>query len=455
MRLRTHTSTRSESHALVGLVAVSALVLAVLVLILALGDQRRLDVTLASPAERDSVPSTVSEIAISFNREPNHGAVEAAFSLVPQAEGTLRWRGRTLLFVPGRALDTGPYVVRITAGTLGRADEPMEDDFELHFTVREPGVAAIVSDGAVERLVELRSDGRQRDLASAPRISSFAVAPGGAEVAVVSSDKEGWGTLSLVDLATGNSAPVVQSAQISIGGVAWSPDGGTLVVIRRDKLPSGIEGTPRAWLLRRNGEFVAPIDPDGNPSLYPSWSPDGQQLGYVSPSDAKMVVRNLTTEETHVVGQPRGGAMSWSPDSTMVAFEAVPETSAVSSSQPQPVRVVSLDGTYDRSFGTTEDVRLAPKFWDKTTIVSLKRGIGSQGGGTELVFESLTDASVLRSIHLTGGADLILDWDLDRSRRTLLYAVLTAGHVSTFELDLESGSRTKLPIDGNSPRWIP
>lgn len=279
------------------------------------------------------------------------------------------------------------------------------------------------------------------------------MAPDGTEIAVVTADAAGLGGLALVPLGGGAAQSLVQVPTINIGGVAWAPDGSALLVIRRDRLPSQIEGVPRAWLLRRGGEFVGPIDPDGAPSLNPSWSPDGQALAYVSPSDARLVVRNLTTEETTVLGQPRGGAASWSADSQVIAFESVPSTTL--SNPPQPIRVRSLDGIIDRTFGVAGEVRSAPKFWDGETVASLRRRFGDAGGGTELVFESIATGDVIRAFPLTGGADLILEWDLDPTRRKVVYAVRAANGTRTFELDLESGQRREIATAGTNPRWIP
>ena len=422
---------------------------------LALGDQRRIAVVLAAPSEGEAVPATVREVALTFDVEPDRQAIEATFRIEPEAPGVFRWRGRTMVFTFEQSLPVGDYRVVVPAGNIGRGSEPMEDDFSLTFRVREPGFAMIISTDTGQALVEVR-EGEQRTLVQAPRIIDYAISPDGSQVAVVvAATTDGVTRGGLVMVPTDGSPPqsLVQSPDINLGGVTWSPDGTSLLVVRRDALPGGGEGVPRAWLLRITGEFIAPVDPDGNPSLNPTWSPDGQHLAYVSPSDGRLVVYNLTTQVLQDMGQPRGGRAEWSPDSQMVAWESVPRTEG--SNPIQPIRVKSLDGSFDRSFGEPGETRLAPKLLDNETVVSLRRQVGSGARGTELVFESLDDGRQLRAIFLSGGTDLVLEWDLDPARERVVYTVQTGQQRTTFVLNLESGDREPIDVSGDRPRWLP
>lgn len=429
--------------------------MAILVVALALGDQRRIAVVLATPADGEAVPATIREVAITFDVEPDRETVESSFRIEPAAPGVFRWRGRTMVYTFERSLPVGDYRIVVPAGNVGRGSEPMEEDFSLTFRVREPGFAMIVATETGQALVEFR-EGEQRTLVEAPRIIDYSISPDGSQVAViVAATSEGTTRGGLVTVPTDGSAPqsLVQSPDINLGGVTWSPDGTSLLVVRRDALPGGGEGVPRAWLLRITGEFIAPIDPDGNPSLNPTWSPDGQHLAYVSPSDGRLIVYNLTTQVLQDMGQPRGGRAEWSPDSQMVAWESVPRTEG--SNPVQPIRVKSLDGSYDRSFGEPGETRLVPKLFDNDTVVSLRRTVGAGARGTELVFESLDDGRQLRAIFLSGGTDLVLEWDLDPAKGRVVYTVQTSQQRTTFVLNLESGDREPIDVSGDRPRWLP
>lgn len=438
---------------MLGITAICALLLAVT---LVLGDQRRIAVVLASPASGDAVPSTVREVALTFDVEPNRGAVESAFRIEPDAPGVFRWRGRTMVYTFVRSLETGDYRVVLPAGDLGRGSEPLLEDFSITFSVREPGLAMIVATEDGQELVEVR-DGVSRTLARAPRIIDYAISPDGSRVAVVvAAEIDGQGTRGGLVMVPTDGSPaqsLVQSPEINLGGVTWAPDATALLVVRRDTLPGGGEGVPRAWLLRITGEFIAPVDPDGNPSLNPSWSPDGQYLAYVSPSDGRLIVYNLSTQALLDMGQPRGGRPEWSPDSQLVAWESVPRSEGAN--PPQPIRVKGLDGSLDRSFGEPGETRLAPKILDGDTVVSLRRQVGAGARGTELVFESLRDGRQLRSIFLSGGTDLVLEWDLDPAKERIVYTVQTGQQRTTLILELATGEREQTVISGDRPRFLP
>lgn len=433
---------------------VTALVAGAVLVALLLGDQRRIRVAFVQPDAVTPAPVTLREVAITFDREPDRAAVEAALAFEPPLEGTTRWRGRTLVFVPAGPLPPGVYTVRLAAGALGRAGEPFDGPLEHRFTVREPGVILIRPGPDGEELVEVRAGAESRILARAPRFIDAAVAPDGSRVAVVVAGEDGRGSLALVDVAAGTAQALIFDPAYNIGGVSWAPDGSTLAVVRRDRLPGGEEGVPRAWLVRLGGEFVATLDPDGLPSLGPAWAPDGQHLAYISPSDARLVVVNLATQERVELGQPRGGLPAWAPGSRLIAFESVPR--GVAGALPlQPVRVLSLDGAVDLTLGREGETRSAPRFLDDETVLTLRRVIGGQRTGTDLVFESTRDGRQPRAINLEAGTGLILHWDLDPLGRQVVFTVQSAAGVATWTLDLATGERRQLEVAGTTPRWLP
>jgi hypothetical protein len=82
-------------------------------------------------------------------------------------------------------------------------------------------------------------------------------------------------------------------------------------------------------------------------------------------------------------------------------------------------------------------------------------GSATKATTTELVFESLTTGSLVRSIFLAGGPDFVTGWDLDPSHSKVVLALRTAARTTTIELDLESGDRKEVPVVGEQPKWLP
>lgn len=449
------TSIRSERGVWLALAVVTAGCLAVLIVTVALGDQRTFGVVLTNPAEGSEVPSTLPSITFTFDREPDREAIERNLRVDPPAEGATRWRGKTLEFVFAASLPVGTTTFTIDPGTLGRNGEPMHDPFVLSFAVREPGLVVQTGDQETARLVLIREGAEDMVLAADFRISDFHVSPDGSQVAVVTSDEELHSRLLLVDSRTGEQTVVVDSPEINIGSVAWSPDSQTMLVVRRDSLPGGSEGVPRIWLMRRSGEFLGPVDPSGEPTLSATWSPDGQAVAYLAPATGQLLVRNLATDEAENLGQPRGGAPAWSTDSTYVAFASVPPETASGGLLLQPIRVKEPGGEYDRLFGSENELRSQPGFYDEDTLLNLRRRIDEHNIGTELLFESLADGSLERTILLATGSALVTAWDIDATRRYVSWTTQFGNTSTITTLNLESGERAELELKGTRADWIP
>lgn len=453
-RRQIRTSIRNQGAALLALGFVTVVCLSVLAAVVALGDQRRISVVLTNPDDGGLAPGTLRSIAITFSEEPRTAAVEAAFSIEPPILGAPRWRGKTLEYLLREPLAAGNYTVRIESGALGRAAEKLAEPYQFGFTVREPSLLLITHEDGGERLVEVRDGTAVRRLAEATRVWDFAVSPDGSSVAVVTGEREGGTRLALVDTVSGQAADLVDTPSVDISKVSWSPDSLALLVVRREVTPEGTRGVPRAWLMRLTGEFVTPIDVDGEPSLSPTWSPDGQSIAYVAPATGRLRVFSLATQEVLNAGQPRSGAVVWSPDSSMLAYEGVPAKQLVSN-PAQPLRVVALDGSVDVSLGEAGETRSQPQFLDNSTVMSLRRQVGGGTRGTELVFESLPEGAQLRTLQLTAGSEIVLSWDLDPTGRSVVYTVQVGTTLTTLTMDLESGRRDVVRPAGVAPTWLP
>ena len=299
----------------------------------------------------------------------------------------------------------------------------------------------------------VREDGSQpRDVIIAQRVRGYDISPDGRTVAVIAQD-ENKPRLKIVDIATGAARLVVDADKTFVGSVTWSVDGQALAVMRRDILPDGSFGVPRLWLMRPTGDFVGQLDPEGKPALAPVWSPDQQRIAYISPATGELIVRNLTTQEGQVLGNPRGGQPAWSVDSKLVVFESIPAGAQTGTLPPQPIHIEALDGSTKRDIGVPGEIRGNPVFLDAATVLSVRRLVGDPQAPSDLYFESVVDGRLVRTLRLSDH-EYVYDLSLDPARRQALY---TAGDTETsvYRLDLTTGERQLVAAAAQRPRWLP
>ena len=377
MRLRIRTSIREERPALLALGGVTAVVLAVLAAVFLLGDQRTVRIVATTPSDGATVSGTTPVFSLTFGTLVDRAEVERRLTITPASQFSTRWRGRTVELALSGSLPPASYTVSVAAGAIGANGESLSNTFELRFRVRAPGIVYATGDAPQERLV-VREDGSQpRDVIIAQRIRGYDISPDGRTVAVIAQD-ENKPRLKIVDIATGAARLVVDADKTFVGSVTWSVDGQALAVMRRDILPDGSFGVPRLWLMRPTGDFVGQLDPEGKPALAPVWSPDQQRIAYISPATGELIVRNLTTQEGQVLGNPRGGQPAWSVDSKLVVFESIPAGAQTGTLPPQPIHIEALDGSTKRDIGVPGEIRGNPVFLDAATVLSVRASLATR-----------------------------------------------------------------------------
>jgi len=114
-------------------------------------------VAAVSPADYEIVepPQTVR---VSFTRPMDEASVEAAFTIQPAIDGSLRWERNTLVFAPiaGRLAESTDYAVALGPGmTTADGTQPLPHGYRWSFqTTETPRVVQFNSYGANLRMVE-------------------------------------------------------------------------------------------------------------------------------------------------------------------------------------------------------------------------------------------------------------------------------------------------------------
>ena len=294
-------------------------------------------IALAAPvAVAGALAAAGAEPAFVFVSVDETGVDEVRYIEVVRADGT----GRRKL-TQGESASWAPDGSRIAFAAY-REDTGSRDLF-----VRR-------ADGTQQtRLTRTPDDERSADWSPDGQLLAFTGDRNGAlEVRVVAPDGTGERTIS-------------PGAHLS-----WSPDGSRLASVRGPEIwVTRLDGSSRVSVARLQEEV------QGQPTEWPVWSPDSSRLAYIFDGDLWVVPatggtpRALTNRK-----DDRAQQVSWSPDSTTIAYVRRPEN---------PNSVPTL-WVADPTRGTTHrlgDVGAIDPVWtpDGKTIVFVRGGVGNCG----------------------------------------------------------------------------
>ena len=176
-------------------------------------------------------------------------------------------------------------------------------------------------------------------------------------------DSEGNGLEQLTNLPDGACQP------------DWSPDGNQLVFISPCLKRQEIHKGSGLFTINRNGSGLTPLISVPGGDFDPAWSPDGKKIAYTSLRDNENIphiyIYNLEDKtDVRVSGDvSRDRRPNWSPDGSLIAFETVREGAA-------RVYTMQPDGSDLKQFSDNERAGAMPEWSPSGNII-----VFSQGGG--------------------------------------------------------------------------
>ncbi len=148
----------------------------------------------------------------------------------------------------------------------------------------------------------------------------FAPSPDGRLIAYGALGEMGFSDLRLIDVVSGEERPLLACENASCSGPSWSSDGKYLAYTRRsvNAFASGVLSPPRIWLLDVASGETAPIFSDSQRlGLDARWSVDGEWLCFVAPEEQMLAVISLSSgpadesEQTAFYPSATGETCNW------------------------------------------------------------------------------------------------------------------------------------------------
>ena len=295
----------------------------VVVGVILIGDQVGARIVRTLPESNGSVSAT-GRVVIEFAQEMDRASVESGFSLEPTLNGRSFWQGKALTFVPDQPFARATtYTAQLAAGVRSANGQTIKQTVIWQFTVREPAVIYIAPASESRELWSLSKGTANPLTATGGAIYDFAVAPNGDRVAYSVANKQSGLDLWLMNRAGSNQRVLVECAADRCTAPSWAPASDRLAYSR--ETVSGVAGgphsPPRVWILDLSTGQTAPLYQDSQLLGYgPAWSPDGKYIAAWDGSVGSIRDLDLQTNETILLPSQSGAPGSWSPDGQTMLF---------------------------------------------------------------------------------------------------------------------------------------
>ncbi len=259
--------------------------------------------------------------------------VEGYVRLEPETAVRAQWQGTTLQIWPEKALTAGKtYTLILAKGAPGPNGQVTRREGRWEVRVRSAQVMYLHPAQSPD-LWRAALDGSpaQALTQSGGKVFDFGVSPSGRWAAVSIRNDTAGVDIWRVSREGGAGEILVSCGKEMCTNPAWSPDERQLAYSRRRvSSTTGQPGLPRIELLDLASGQAAPLYADPEVSGFePVWSPDGQRLAFFDGMAGAIRIVSLSGgEEDLLLPSQMGMVGSWSPDGRRMAYLDMQLTSA-------------------------------------------------------------------------------------------------------------------------------
>ena len=268
---------------------------------------------------------------------------------------------------------------------------------------------------------------------------------------VFRSDRDGEPDLFTLDVVTGATTKLTNSAGFAELQPAWSPDGGRILYVRRARL----SGRPDLFVMNSNGRGRTRLTSTPVPERDPSWSPDGTGLVYAArtaPGEPFRIflARADGSGREQLTSQKAGSdrAPVWSPDGTRIAF-----VSDRVGGFPE-LYLMNADGTGVKRLTTNALIDANPSWSPDGTRVVFERCC--ENGTSDLFTIDVTTRAEVSVTASASSQEFDPSWSPDGTRIAYAGFEVGQGNIDIWVVNADGSSPLRLTQQAGpdlSPDW--
>ncbi len=274
-------------------------------------------------------------ITLTFSEPVDPAMAESLFDIQPSMNGTFRWvDSRTLQFASALPfeLDT-VYKLTLRSGVLSQEQHKLKNDLSWNFQVRPPLVAYLNTQNQQSSIwvTDLNNTLPQPLTDESVKVIGFDSSRDGEFIVFYSTNAQGGIDLWRVSRAGNDMAVLMDCGRDRCTAPAISPDG-MRVAYSRELAGPGPDlpyGSPRVWVLDLQSGQNAPVYEDQQVLGYnPTWSPSGTQLASYDGLADQIRLLDMESGSQYIFPSNTGGPVTWSPEGTKFLFTEAEQTEA-------------------------------------------------------------------------------------------------------------------------------
>ena len=428
-------------------------------------DRQGVSIISRSPAPGTKDVSTKSSIQVTFDRPmdiarfgtQSDSALPLPLSIQPPVRGAVRWRQKSLSFVPSAPLEPEQlYTVTVEEELRGLQGRSLQGELRWQFSTRHVSLLYLATDtDDVMQLYTIDPATKlSRKFTQSPSdVIEYALSPDASTLVYRVSASAGGSELWISDMVERKHTRLLRCERERCVHVAWRPDSSRLIYERI--APDRQEG--RLWWLEAESGDTVPVfdDPEAFGS-FPACSPDGTWLSYFEPLQREFRLYNLQDGRSVALPNQMGEPPAWHPQQNTlvisdILFQGEQKVMHLFLVNPEKETVEELN----EDLGLVEDwsPRWSP---DGEWLVHLRRFAGEkmgaqlvimQPGAPELSFQ--TDEALYEHASPVWSPDgrYVAFQRSPLRDRTALSEI--------WQTDVTNGQTQKLVSPGKKAAWLP